>query len=110
MATLTTAQLNVLRSYVGDQVTEVVLQERYDRLDSNLSEVVLETLRHRQAQYYNDQATSVSVDGLSVNYSQQISQIQTLIDEFVDQNGIDDDLSSASGTRVSQLDFGKLNR
>lgn len=102
MAGLTQDQLRVVRSWVGQTADESVLQERYARLD-DLDGVILEEMRAQYAELIA-QPSTISVDGLSVSYGENIRALRERINDFIKVGGTrTDDTPPPGGAMVHKL-------
>lgn len=85
---LTTEQLAAVRAWVGQDVTDQALHDRYDRLGS-VDRTVLEELRS-QLTVLNAQPGSFSLpSGLSVTVQANIQTLERLIKEFRNSPSLD---------------------
>lgn len=79
-------QMAVLRSFVGGTASDDDLEDRYRRLGS-FDAVILETLRSRLAVMVLDEPGVFSVDGLTINQTDNIRSLRAAISEFETSNG-----------------------
>lgn len=102
MAGLTQDQLRVVRSWVGEAADEATLQERYARL-SDLDGVILEEMRAQYAALI-EQPSSISVDGVSIGYGENIRALRERINDFVKVGGTQlDDTPPQGAAMVHKL-------
>lgn len=101
MARLTDAELRAVRAWVGD-VDEARLNERFDRLD-DLDELVLEELMAQHSELLANPA-SISVEGISVSYGENLQALERKLKAFRLQGGLHlDDSPPASGPNVTKM-------
>lgn len=86
LVAMTTDQLAVVRSYVGEVVTDADLQARHDRLQ-NIDSVVVETLRARLAVLANDEPGTVVVDGITISQGENMRQVEKALRDFIAGTG-----------------------
>lgn len=99
---MTDDELAVLRSWVGPGPTDEALEEAYERLGS-FDAVVEEYLRTSYVELLS-QPTSLSVPGLSISNSQNITGYEHLIKAFRNQGGTGlDDPDTTPGPGTTKL-------
>lgn len=91
----TTSQMAAARSWIGPKETDAIFSERFDRLDS-LDAAILESLRAQVSTLIFSQAASISVEDISINYSENIKAITSLIKEFQEVGGTEGLLEKGS--------------
>lgn len=82
---LSAEELNVIRSWVGDEPTTVELQEIYDET-GDYDQVVRRTLRRKLA-LLTESPASLSVPGLSISNGQNIISLEGLLKRFDNEGG-----------------------
>lgn len=93
------AELAAIRGWVGSLPSDDEIEEIYNRL-GNFDATVLEILRTRLADYTSE-PSSLSVPGLSISNTSNISALQQLISDFENSGGLgldDDPLAMGFGT------------
>jgi hypothetical protein len=82
-----------IRSWIGQEYSETLIYEKYDRLQ-DIDDVTLEILMD-QLQEARSNPSSISLPGgLSLSFNESIRALERLIDKFKSQGGIEGDLSS----------------
>ena len=88
MTVLTDDQVELIRSWVGENEPLVDLQERYDRLGESIDKVIEETLRKKLTGFIMDQEASVRLpSGLAVNISKNIDALTDRLNLFLSTGG-----------------------
>ena len=96
----TADELTVARSWIGTTETDAVFNERFDRIyalvinpndtarrERALNLAIEESLRAQLAVLTLDQPASMSAEGNSVNYQQNIISLQQNLTRFTDTKG-----------------------
>lgn len=100
----TADELTLARSWIGNTEEEDVFAERYDRLE-DLDKAILESMRAQLSVMLFDQPSSISTpDGLSVQFTQNITALQQLIKNFVAMGGTDPATAEGGGSGVYQIE------
>ena len=102
MATITTDEEAVLRSFVGQTVDIGILQDSYDRLD-NFDKVVLEELNRQLSILVSDTSGVIVVDGLTVNKTENIRALRERIKEFKNGAGTGLEDTQTYGAQISAI-------
>src|SRR4249919_3614218 len=82
---MTEDELAAIRSWVGPGPTDEALEEAYERLGS--FDAVVEEMLRKQYTDLISQPSSLSVPGLSISNSQNITGLEHLIKAFKNQGG-----------------------
>lgn len=99
---LTSDEETVVRSWVGTTVSIDVLNERHDRLGT-LNGVVLEELRAQLTELSSQPSSLTLPSGLSVQITQNITELQQRIKMFELSADLDGDVELEPG-------FGRMKR
>jgi hypothetical protein len=91
----------IVRTWVGDDPTTSELEDLYTVLGS-WDEVVRATLRRKIALLSED-PTSLTVPGLSISNSSQISALQQMLKDFNNSGGTGLDADSAMGVMTGRI-------
>jgi len=98
---LTDDQFAVLRVWVGADVDDSVLEDRYTRLGS-FDSVVIEELNAQLAELQGT-PSSISVGGLSISFGEQIRALQDAIKRFRASGGTGLDVDGTLGFATARL-------
>jgi hypothetical protein len=91
---LTSDQLTLARSWIGNTEEDDVFGERFDRLgtlygfnERTLDRAIEESLRAQLAVLTLDQPTSVTVGDLSLSFGQNLIALQSTLKDFLAKGG-----------------------
>lgn len=98
---LTENELIVARSWVGQEVTDDALNERYERLGS-LNAVIEETLRVQATELAKRPANVSLPSGLTVSTSHNITEARQRLEKFLASGGVN--ATSPGVTRLKRKD------
>lgn len=100
------AEFRVAQTWIGSKETKVVFDERLDRLLPDFDErtkafnaSVGESLREQLAIMMLDRPSSMSAEGVSLSYSQNLIALQKMITRFESSGGT----GIAGGAQVSSM-------
>lgn len=98
----TADDLTLARSWIGTWETDDAFNERFDRLNADLDAAVAESLRAHLSSLVS-QASSITVEDISLSFSQNIIALEKLIETFRDVDLNDDGVVSDASVGVTRL-------
>lgn len=92
---MTTEALARARSWVGTEISDIDLSDKYDRLGT-VDAAVEETLREQYTLLLETPSSVSLPSGLSVQNTQNITHLEKLLKDFMNSGGIDAELDGSS--------------